>query len=1438
MTDIEEKDQPTGLEIAVIGMAARFPGAQNIDEFWANLHQGIETISFFSQEELIAAGLNAGLVNNPDYVGAKGMLAEVEYFDARFFDYSPKETEVMDPQVRAFHECAWEALEHAGYVPYSYKGLIGLYAGASSSLQWEVLSYRSGKAQALGGYAASMLANKDYLNTRISYKLNLKGPSLTVQTTCSTSLVAIHQGCRALLTGECDMALAGGVTVSLPRKGGYMYQEGMINSPDGHCRAFDAAAAGTVAGEGVGVVVLKRLDAALADGDEIWAVIKGSAVNNDGNRKVGYTAPSVEGQEEVIRAALEMAEVEADNIGYIEGHGTGTSLGDPIEMEALKRVFQTDHRRQSCALGSVKSNVGHLDSAAGVAGFMKAVLTLKYRLIPPSLHFENPNPKLGIDDSPFYINTELKAWQADGKPLRAGVSSFGVGGTNAHVVLEEAPARESSPPGQEWQILPLSARSESALDNVTANLANYLEGRGHINPADLAYTLQKGRQPFSCRRLAVCKDIDDAISQLSGRGRQLPAFTVKKENPPVVFLFSGQGSQYVNMARELYEGEPLFRQEMDRCFEILKPLMAVDLKAVIYPPEPAGTVADINATAMAQPALFVLEYALAKCLLAWGIRPFAMQGHSIGEFTAACLSGVFSLEDALRLVVLRGKLMQDLPGGSMMSIRLEKQKLLPLLKDEDLALASVNSPVHCVVSGAHETVKRFSRLIEAQGCEYRFLHTSHAFHSVMMEPIMVEFERAVGEVARHQPGIPYISNVTGQWITVEDAVSPAYWSRHLRSTVRFADGLAQLAQAGGTIFVEVGPGTALSTFVKQVFEQDRDYSLVQLVRHPRKKVSDLYHFRESVGKLWLYGRSIDWSALYGEERRVRIPLPTYPFERRFYWPESSGADEAPVYQYERPELSTKIVLPRTAAEEALQKIIKDYFGFREIGVEDDFFELGADSVQVITVSSRIHKELNIKIPVAEFFARPTIAGLADYIEHRGGGDTFAAIEPAEEREFYPLSAAQRSMFVLQQLNPQSLSYNLPQVYGFSGPLDRERFEQAFRLIIQRHRSLRTSFRVLYREAVQIVHEGVDFFPRCTDAADDKVESMFYEFVRPFDLSRAPLVRVELVRVGADRHVWFFDIHHIVGDATAIAALQTELFKLYNGETLAPLKLQYTDFCCWQHKRAERGELKEQEAYWLNLYGGDIPVLDLPGDYPRPEVPSFAGDVYPFTLPPDQTTAFKKLISRRGATMYMGLLSAFYILLQIYSGQDDIIVGTAIFGRPHDDLRQMVGMFANMLALRNSLDPGQTFGQLLQQVKENTLAAFANQDVYFEKLVDDLKLDRDSSRNPLFNVGFYYQNYDRAKVGMKGMEMKPYMLFNKASKFDMTLWANEVGDEIHFSLEYSTDLFKESTMKKFARRFIEIVEQLNENPDIRLQDIKISHRFRQTQAAAPAMDFKF
>ncbi len=2004
-----ENHDRTGNEIAVIGVSGRFPGAKTVETFWENLKNGVESLTFFSDEELEESGVNAELIKNPAYVSARGILEDIDYFDSSFFDYTPADAGIMDPQMRILHECVWEALEDAGYTSVTYGGFIGLYAGASSSFNWKALTMLADNGVELDWFSSMQLNDKDFMTTRVSYKLDLKGPSFTMYTACSTSLVAVVLACQGLLSGDCDMALAGGVTAALPQDRGYVYRDGMIASPDGHCRAFDEKAGGIASGNGAGIVLLKLLEEAVEDGDNIYAVIKGGAVNNDGCRKAGFTAPSIDGQAEAVRAALEMAEFDPETIRYIETHGTGTALGDPVEIEALRMVFDTPNKG-FCPIGSIKTNMGHLDSAAGIAGFIKTVLVLKHRLIPPSLHFQKGNPRIDFDNSPFYVNTRLRAPGNTPFPFRAGVSSFGIGGTNAHVVMEEwigDPEPKTGDRGREQQLILLSAKTETALEKKTGDLAAHLEKNPNINLADVAYTLQVGRQPFAHRRMLTASTVDGALRVLSSPDSGDLQCSVSDDGTgketPVVFMFSGQGSQYVDMGLELYRAEPLFRREMDRCFSLLK----YDLEEIVFNRsnetyKTNRTYTDeLNRTEFTQPALFIFEYALARLLMSWGVKPHAMIGHSIGEYVAAHLAGVFSLEDALAIVTLRGKSMQQMPPGDMLSVSLPEEQLTPLLNGK-LSLAAVNSSALCTVSGPHEDVRAFEKELVEKGHRCRRLHTSHAFHSDMMTPMLAGFEARLMGINFKTPQIPYISNLTGNWITADQAVDPAYWAAHVRRAVRFSDGLDVLLEKENTVFLEIGPGKSLCTFVRDHAGKKRGHRALNLVRHPSEEVSDTRHLLEQIGRLWLSGVTPDWTGFHGGEKRKRISLPVYPFERRFYpvngdpylmaakmmnegagaaplttkktdmadwfyvplweqtmmprpsrpagpgtgedpgsvnrlifipekgpgprlaeasaknggpgnvviaaagsrfdysrdsgftirpshgddydalfhklrelnlfphkivhlWgvtgnaekpsietidreldlefysllhivqavgrmgilekielnivtdnmqkvtgdellcprkaavlgavkviplehpniycrsidivlPEPGGPREkrlfaqleaefrtdsprgteiaayraahrwvpvikphrlddpgdpgngtAPLKQggvylvtgglggmgltlaqylaksvnarlilvgrsalppreewdrwledhdhddpvgrkiakiremersgaevmvaaadvadpgqmsavvsqarerfgpvngvlhtagvadyegmilrrtremtervmaskvrgtlvldhlfkdtpldffvlfssignvaykikfgqvgynaanefleafarydrvvngkptssinwndwlevgmsieavnrqvtdqkenidYEtllhdaltppqgveafrrilgsgpvnvtvslfdlvktvgwldaewdrqfsgsspddnedvmqappqnRPDVNTPYAAPREKTDRQLAQVWQDFFGYDRIGINDDFFDIGGDSLKATVLLARIHKQLDVKIPINEIFTRPTIRKLAEYID-RAEKTAHSSIEPAEKREYYAQSSAQKRLYILNRMNPDSAVYNESSFFPVNAEYRKEDLKKITRLLLKRHESLRTSFIMVTDEPVQKVHPfdevelPIDYFD-VSDAPDDAGENEALRaaakrFVRPFDLSAAPLARLGFVKRRSD-NMLMIDMHHIVTDEVSKRVFIEDIMTYIGGVEPPPLPLQYRDFSQWQNSPHRQKEIAKMEAYWMKCFEGDLPQLKLPLDFNRGDRIGKMGYVSS-ELPGAAAAKLITLSKERDVTIFMVFLALYNVFLSRITGAEDIVVGTVAAGRGHSDLDRIIGMFVNTLAIRGNPGAELTFNQFLEDVKTRTLGAFENQDYPFEDLVDRLVKTREPGRNPLFDVVFSYYKNDEAdpeKMSSPG-EVEAGVL-NRPAKFDIIFTVSENKNSISISFNYNVDLFKEETVKRFFHYMGHICTVVSENPEIALIDIVISHELTAATAS--------
>jgi len=997
--------------VAIIGMSGRFPGASDVEEFWRNIAAGKVTISHFSPSELEARN-SAGLENGPDYVPARGVLDDPGMFDAEFFGISPRDAESMDPQHRIFLETCWNTLEDAGYDQSTYPGQIGLFGGCSLNtyLLANLAHDRAFIDEVTGSYQVgefrSFMGNdKDFLTTRVAYKLNLRGPCISVASACATSLVAIAQASQSLLNYQCDMALAGGVSVTFPQKRGHMYSEGSIGSKDGFCRPFDAAATGTVFSHGAGAVLLKRLEDALADGDHITAVIRGFGVNNDGSMKAGYMAPGVDGQSGVIAAAQAMAGVDAGSITYIEAHGTATPLGDPIEVAALTKAFRLSTEASGfCAIGTAKANVGHLDAAAGVAGVIKTALSLNKAVLPPLAKFESPNPNIDFESSPFYVNRELSPWLSDG-PRRAGVSAFGVGGVNAHVVLEETPALSPFAPSlRSAQLLCVSARSQSALKVATENLARHIAEHPESPLEDVAYTLAVGRKAFDHRATFVCADAEEAIAKLSSvntaTNRVAPA-----KRPEVVFLFPGQGSQFAGMGSSLYKSEPLYRREVDECSEILRPMLGPDLRDILFPVDAGAPEAAerIQQTQFAQTGIFVTEFALAKLWQAWGIKPKTSAGHSIGEYVAAVLAGVMSREDALRLVSIRGRMMQEMPRGAMVGVRLSEAELQPYLA-QDISIAALNAPKLSVLAGPLEAVEQLEKKLTSDGALFRRLRTSHAFHSSMMDPMLAGFEAEVAKITLSPPLHRYVSSFTGTWIEPEQATSPRFWADQVRNPVRFADTLKTLMSTP-QILLEVGPGNTLGTLARQQPNSSSAVIISSLSQRDEKSPVESGAIQDALGQLWSAGTTPDWKKVYAQEQRRRVSLPTYPFERKLHWiapppftASSQTSDQSNFVTEEIPDMPRGGEASPAAMESLkeapmqerklrLQPIVAEVFTqLSGIEVTPDqvdlqFLELGLDSLFLTQATQGLQKKFGVKLTFRQIMEQySTIASLATYLD--------------------------------------------------------------------------------------------------------------------------------------------------------------------------------------------------------------------------------------------------------------------------------------------------------------------------------------------------------------------------------------------------------------------------------------------------------------------------
>ena len=981
--------------IAVVGMAGRFPGADSVSEFWENLQEGRESIVTLSEDDLLAEGVSEKALANHAYVRRAALMRGIEEFDAEFFGFTPHAARITDPQHRLFLQSAWHALEDAGYHPMEIDGSVSVFATSTTSgyLLHNVMSNYDpdqviGQGVSFDLVNLSMHNDKDYLATRVAYQLNLRGPALSVQTACSSSLVAVHLACQSILNGESDIAMAGGASLRIPHRVGYWYDPGSMVSPSGHCRPFDARSDGTIFGSGVGVVVLKSLEAAVEDGDRIHAVIRGSALNNDGSTKMTYAAPTVGGQADVIAEALAIAEVDASTVSYVETHGTGTPLGDPIEIEGLRQAFDVsteETRTGPCFIGSVKSNIGHLESAAGMAGLIKTILCLKHRAIPATLHYTSPNPELHLDQGPFVVRNESGPWESDGI-RRAGVSAFGVGGTNAHVVLEEAPPVSPTADVPGPQVLLLSARTAEGLNRFRNELAGELSRSDETPLADVAYTLEK-RGTAKIRMAAVVHDRQDAVKVLTAEehdnvfiGESAPG---AGNSDRVVFLFPGQGAQHIAMGRDLYESEPVFARFFDQCAAGFSEELGVDLRAEVF----EGTARNLERTDRTQPALFTVQYSLAKLLETYGVRPSAMAGHSIGEYAAATIAGVFDLPTAIKVVSMRARLMNTAPRGVMVAVPLGPDAIAEYLTG-DVDLATVNDPGGCVVAGTEDSIRAFqSRLTEA-GITARRVRTSHAFHSRLMEPILPEFTGFLSRVTLREPQIPLLSNLTGTWLTAGEAANPATWARQIRSTVRFSDEIGMLLADPDRVFVEVGPGGTLSASAMRHPKWSEGHRAVRLMRHHAQGNNDRDVFLLGLGQLWSAGVDVDWAPLRGGAQPHLTSLPGYPFERQRHWIEHKptigrSADGLPAGGAQTSGHDKAAVTDggRSPIEGTLQRIWSQCLGVSRIDRNANFFDIGGDSLVAISVAMAASHE-GLDLTPQDLYDNPTLAALTKTLTAR------------------------------------------------------------------------------------------------------------------------------------------------------------------------------------------------------------------------------------------------------------------------------------------------------------------------------------------------------------------------------------------------------------------------------------------------------------------------
>lgn len=1435
-TDEQDQEEQPLEGIAIVGLAGRFPKAENVDVFWDHLLQGVEGISFLDKQ--------AGQADH--YVPAGGFLDGIKEFDAHFFGYNIREAQLIDPQQRLFLECAWEALERAGYDSEQYDGRIGVFAGSGANHYFMYnLAPNRELREAVGDIQMMISNEKDYLATRVSYKLGLKGPSLNVQTACSTSLSAIATAVQSLTSYQSDMALAGGISIQRLEPEGYHYEQGGIASSDGHCRAFDADADGCVAGSGVGVVVLKRLEDAVNDGDTIYAVLKGIAVNNDGADKMGFTAPSVEGQVEVIAEAIGLADITADTIGYVEAHGTGTALGDPIEVAALTEAFrQTTDAVQYCAIGSVKTNIGHLDAAAGVTGVIKSALALHHGKIPPTLHYKRPNPQIDFENSPFFVNTDLREWPRTDTPRRAAVSSLGIGGTNVHAVLEEAPMSEASDqsggPARESHLLLLSAKTATALEKISDNLAAHLTAHPDLDLADVAYTLHAGRRRMKHRRVLVAGDTAEATALLRTRdAKKSPSAAAEGTGRGVAFLFPGQSAQYVNMGQDLYRTEAVYRDVIDFCSESWHSHYGVDIRDLLFPPtgQEEAVAEQMRSPGLGQLALFATELATARLLETWGVTPQAMIGYSLGEFAAAALAGVMSLEDAVYLVGERSRLMQEIPAGAMLTVPVSAEAVAPYLID-GVSIAGANGPHFCVVSGTSDAVHSVQETLALHQIEARLLQTTHAFHSTMMDPAAARFRDIVAQVALHPPTIPYVSCTTGTWITDEQATSPDYWARHIRDTVRFADGVQTLFADSDLVPLEVGPGRQMSTLLKQQPELS-GRTPVTTIRHPHETVADDRHLLLAAGRLWLQGVSVEASDLYADQHRRRVLLPTYPFERRVCWidavevaPTLGGTQTLATAEEEAAVTAELLQQPEeTSIERRVANVWAELLGEDSIRADDDFFELGGHSLLAIRLMAQLREEFQVELPDKILYQCSTVAALSEAITE--SVQELTVIRPYDRQGEHPPASWNQKRMVLREFHHPGHPFMTAIGQEYQGSIDRDLLDRALREVVRRHEILRTAFAVENGDVVQVVASDLpDIAVSWIDLTDLPLADRSSEMLRlaredestPFDMERPPLWRMTFYVLDGDRLGWFLTAHASIMDGLTVRSMVTEMGIIYEalqkGETwhLPEQTLQYGDYALWERDRFQGETADSALSYWQDKLDREIELVDLPTDFPRHDAQPYGpSDVYACEISPELTERLKSFSQQHSASLYMTMLAAYDILLHRMSGQTDIVTETSFSTRTYPELANVLGPMANFVPIRTDVSGDPTFHEVLERVIDTMRGVIVCRDFPAAKALEVLRPEWYENDCASFRIAFTYYEPGFFPT-LPGLSTLQRLWARRAFWNLYTAITEQEDGSLLLASEYDATLYQKDTVAHLFRDYEQLLTALLDAPNKPLSDL--------------------
>lgn len=1389
--------------IAVVGLGVRAPGAPNASALWRALCGGRDLVTRFDFASRQTASYLSSPASLDGWVGAAGILDDPYAFDASFFGYSPREAACLDPQHRILLEVAFEALESSGHDPARLDGrTVGVFAGCGAPSYLLHLAQVPELADLMGPHALLVGNDKDFLATRIAYHLGLTGPTMSVQTACSTSLVAIHLACQSLLARECDLAVAGGVAIQTPPRAGYRDVPGSIFSPDGFCRPFDARANGTVPSSGAVAVVLERWEDARRARDTVYALVRGTATNNDGPTRVGFTAPGVAGQVAVLTEALTVSGLTPDRVSYIEAHGTGTALGDPIEVAAIRRVYGDDARGHPCALGSIKSNLGHTDAAAGAFGFAKLCLMLRERALVPSVHFERPNPSLAIDGTRFFVNTEHRAWPAKGGELRCGaVSSFGLGGANAHAVLTEAPpipATESARSIYVWKVSGRDAASASERANaLAAELAGDAAG---ATVADVAFTLANGRREMAYRIAIVAEGRDEAARRLRDAAHR----PVRADEPRIALVFPGQGTQYEGMGRTLYGCDPIFREAIDRCADATRYRLGKDLRALIGC---RGELVphSLDRTVHAQPAIFAVSYAYATRLLAAGVKPDVMVGHSVGELVAVTIAGGFSLDDALSLVVARAHLMQAMPRGSMAIVIAPAEEVEDALV-RGVEIAALNGREATVIAGPSAAVEVTVGLLRGAGITASLLRTSHAFHSQAMEPAAREFAEEAARVGARPLEVPVASTCTATAWQPGEKIDPAYWGTQLRQRVDLVSALRSATEPGPTVLVDIGPHASL-------ISPDDATGLVHLATGPRDEARAVEVFGRALAELSVRG-PIDLGAYGGPEGR-RIPLPTYPFARTHCFIQAGSVPRERV-----PGVVNESSLAEPAREPAsVEDVVRatwiSLLGVSEVLGTDDFFALGGHSLYATRLIARVRRELAVDLPLRSVFEHPTFDAMCLAVRRARRIAAYAPVTRGGADDG-PLSSAQRGVWFMQRLLPHDPAYNVHLALRITGALCARSLEAAWHAALRRHDALRTGFAEQDGEPTQFVvrleaRPDIERIAAPCPCEDEEawVRAQARAHARtPFDLARPPLARLSLLEVGVDDHVALITVHHLVVDGWSIGQLAAEVARDYRRalarEPLddAPAPLRYVDYARWERAWLSTDAARAEADYWRRALAGAAPAA-LCERPPGAQTPTSGGRISR-RWSKETRAALERCGRSEAGSLHTAAAALVGILSSAFTRRDDVVVATDVANRPRPELESMVGFFVNQIVLRFDLAGARSFEDAVRCARRATFDAFEHQDLPFEHVVAAVA-PRRTERVPLFHVKLVLHRDPSAHIELPDLRVEPIDVFNDTAKFDLAVNLVDRTDGLELQLEYAHRFYSDARAIRLADQLTALAE---------------------------------